>query len=507
MQITTMDFTSSERLHIKDNGPLQTEVPTSAYKTHSYLEVKIGYKANQTRTAKLTANPLLAVQGMYTNRRTDKHEHFIEHLVYIFVRDSTLPCSSGEGQTSDLFVDADWCAPCLTLLIERRAGTMSLPETNVRAESDMSIWPCEGHMTVFVELAKICPIRSVKTFSLAEMEKATNRFDDLKIIGEGGFGRVYEGTLEDGTRVAIKVLKRDDQEGADKETAVLNWNTRLKVALGAARGLAYLHEDSSPRVIHRDFKSSNILLEDDFTPKVSDFGLARTAMGEGNEYISTRVMGTFGYVAPEYAMTGHLLVKSDVYSYGVVLLELLTGRKPVDMLRPPGQENLVTWARPLLTSRDGLESIIDPSLGNDIPFDSLAKVAAIASMCVQPEVDQRPFMGEVVQALKLVYNEGDDCRVSENFSPEETSTLDKEPRISGGWDMGSDTVLSESEILNVSARFTRDASSSFHRYSSSGPLRPGRSQQFWHRVRGLTSGSASEHGTFDKGLEAGDQWV
>ncbi|XP_065045653.1 uncharacterized protein LOC135581631 isoform X3 [Musa acuminata AAA Group] len=295
--------------------------------------------------------------------------------------------------------------------------------------------------------------------------------------------------------------------GADKETTLLNWNTRLKIALGAARGLAYLHEDSSPRVIHRDFKSSNILLEDDFTPKVSDFGLARTAMGEGNEYISTRVMGTFGYVAPEYAMTGHLLVKSDVYSYGVVLLELLTGRKPVDMLRPPGQENLVTWARPLLTSRDGLESIIDPSLGNDIPFDSLAKVAAIASMCVQPEVDQRPFMGEVVQALKLVYNEGDDCRVSGIFSPEETSTLDKEPSISGGWDLGSGRVLSESVILNVSARFTRDASGSFHQYSSSGPLRPGSSQQFWHRARGLTSGSASEHGTFDKGLEAGDQWV
>ncbi|CAL9123972.1 unnamed protein product [Musa textilis] len=397
---------------------------------------------------------------------------------------------------------------------------------------------------------------SVKTFSLAEMEKATNKFDDLKIIGEGGFGRVYEGTLEDGTRVAIKVLKRNDQEGnrgflaevemlsrlhhrnlikligicteehnrlvyelvpsgsveshlhgADKETAPLNWNTRLKIALGAARGLAYLHEDSSPRVIHRDFKSSNILLEDDFTTKVSDFGLARTAMGEGNEYISTRVMGTFGYVAPEYAMTGHLLVKSDVYSYGVVLLELLTGRKPVDMLRPPGQENLVTWARPLLTSRDGLESILDPSLGSDIPFDSLAKVAAIASMCVQPEVDQRPFMGEVVQALKLVYNEEDDCRVSGNFSPEETSTLAKEPSISRGWDLGSGRVFSESEILNVSARFTMDASGSFHRYSSSGPLRPGSSQQFWHRARGLTSGSASEHGTFDKGLEAGDQWV
>nr|CAB3478088.1 unnamed protein product [Digitaria exilis] len=257
---------------------------------------------------------------------------------------------------------------------------------------------------------------SAKAFSLFEMERATQVFDECRIIGEGGFGRVYEGIFEDGERVAIKVLKRDDQQGSDKGAARLDWDARLKIALGAARALAYLHEDSSPRVIHRDFKSSNILLEHDFTPKVSDFGLARTALGEGNEHISTRVMGTFGYVAPEYAMTGHLLVKSDVYSYGVVLLELLTGRKPVDMSRPPGQENLVAWASSLLTSRDGLESIIDPSLGSNIPFDSIAKVAAIASMCVQPEVDQRPFMGEVVQALKLVCNEGSEFNGSTSFS-------------------------------------------------------------------------------------------
>lgn len=226
-------------------------------------------------------------------------------------------------------------------------------------------------------------------------------------------------------------------------------------------------------------------------------------------WINTIRFLSFSYVAPEYAMTGHLLVKSDVYSYGVVLLELLTGRKPVDMLRPPGQENLVTWARPLLTNWDGLVSIIDPSLSPDIALDSLTKVAAIASMCVQPEVDQRPFMGEVVQALKLVCNEGDDLsRVSGSCSLEETLTREEQPRISTGWDLGSERMLPEPDVFSVSARFTRDASGSFRRYSSSGPLRPGSSSlQFWHQTRGLASGSASEHCNFDKGLKTGDQLV
>ncbi|EHA8591496.1 receptor-like serine/threonine-protein kinase ALE2 [Cocos nucifera] len=397
---------------------------------------------------------------------------------------------------------------------------------------------------------------SAKSFSLAEVERATNKFEDSRIIGEGGFGRVYEGTLEDGRRVAIKVLKRDDQQGSreflaevemlsrlhhrnlvkligicteehfrclvcelvpngsveshlhgvDKDGAPLDWNARLKIALGAARGLAYLHEDSSPRVIHRDFKASNILLEHDFTPKVSDFGLARTVRDEENEHISTRVMGTFGYVAPEYAMTGHLLVKSDVYSYGVVLLELLTGRKPVDMLRPPGQENLVTWARPHLSSKGGLENVIDPSLGT-IPFDSVVKVAAIASMCVQPEVNQRPFMGEVVQALKLVCNERDEHGGSGSCSQEEISTQDMEIWTGTGLDLESERVTSASDIFSTLARFTRDVSGSFRTYSSSGPLRTGWGGRFWHRLRGLSSGSASEHGRFGTDFVCCDQWV
>ncbi|KQK09429.1 receptor-like serine/threonine-protein kinase ALE2 isoform X3 [Brachypodium distachyon] len=381
---------------------------------------------------------------------------------------------------------------------------------------------------------------SAKTFSLVEMERATQRFDESRIIGEGGFGRVYEGILEDGERVAVKILKRDDQQGtreflaevemlsrlhhrnlvkligictgehmrclvyelvpngsveshlhgSDKNIAPLDWDARLKIALGAARGLAYLHEDSSPRVIHRDFKSSNILLEHDFTPKVSDFGLARTALGEGNEHISTRVMGTFGYVAPEYALTGHLLVKSDVYSYGVVLLELLTGRKPVDMSRPPGQENLVAWACPFLTNRDGLETLIDVSLGSSIPFDSIAKVAAIASMCVQPEVDQRPFMGEVVQALKLVCNEGSEFNESRSFS-RDLHIQDSEIISRASQDMDVDPVIS-TEQFTASARYdTLDASGSFRRYSSSGPLKVSKTEQT--RERGLSTGSSSEH--------------
>ncbi|KAF1870510.1 hypothetical protein Lal_00003716 [Lupinus albus] len=405
---------------------------------------------------------------------------------------------------------------------------------------------------------------SAKTFSMSEIEKATDHFNDSRIIGEGGFGRVYSGILEDGIKVAVKVLKREDHHGDREflaevemlsrlhhrnlvkligicsedslrclvyelipngsveshihgigtEKVRLDWSVRLKIALGAARGLAYLHEDSSPPVIHRDFKSSNILLEDDFTPKVSDFGLARIASDEENRHVSTRVMGTFGYVAPEYAMTGHLLVKSDVYSYGVVVLELLTGRKPVDMSQPPGQENLVSWARPLLTSKEGLEAIVDPSLGTTVPFESVAKVAAIASMCVQPEVSDRPFMGEVVQALKLVCNECDEAKESGSkvFGMEDIS-VDDLNNVSGhqpdnflgqfsatNYNSGVDYEkgLSASELFSSSARFGRQASGSFRRHSYSGPLRTGRSRRMWQIIRRLSGGSVSEHGIMYK---------
>jgi serine/threonine protein kinase len=197
------------------------------------------------------------------------------------------------------------------------------------------------------------------------------------------------------------------------------------------------------------------------------------------------------YVAPEYAMTGHLLVKSDVYSYGVVLLELLTGRKPVDMSQPAGEENLVVWARPLLTNVLSLRQAVDPLLGPSVPMDSVAKAAAIAQMCVQPEVAHRPSMGEVVQALKLVCSEGDDCLGSSRFSQELPVQTTAVYDVTS---MEAERVLL-SEIFGSTPIFTPAAETgSFRKQSSSGPLVTGNNRKFWQRLRSLSRGSMSEHG-------------
>ncbi|GLT41190.1 hypothetical protein SLA2020_152730 [Shorea laevis] len=188
-----------------------------------------------------------------------------------------------------------------------------------------------------------------------------------------------------------------------KSRPVMDWATRVKVAVGAAGGIAYLHEDCYPRIIHRDIKSSNILLDNNFEAQVSDFGLAKLALElDSHTHVSTRVMGTFGYMAPEYATSGKLTEKSDVYSFGVVLLELITGHKPVDDSQPLGDESLVEWARPLLTQaleREEFGELVDPRLEKNYMASEMFRMIEAAAACVRHSAARRPRMSQVARAL------------------------------------------------------------------------------------------------------------
>uniref|UniRef100_A0A0D9WBP5 non-specific serine/threonine protein kinase n=1 Tax=Leersia perrieri TaxID=77586 RepID=A0A0D9WBP5_9ORYZ len=286
-------------------------------------------------------------------------------------------------------------------------------------------------------------------FTYEELYQITDGFSAHKLLGEGGFGSVYKGHLPDGKQVAVKQLKDGGGQGEREFQAeveiisrvhhrhlvslvgycisnnqrllvydfvpnntlhyhlhghgrpVLDWQARITIAAGAARGIAYLHEDCHPRIIHRDIKSSNILLDDNFEAHVADFGLARLAL-DAVTHVTTRVMGTFGYMAPEYASSGKLTERSDVFSFGVVLLELITGRKPVDASRPLGDESLVEWARPLLTraiETGNLEELVDPRLERNFNEAEMFRMIEAAAACVRYSASRRPKMSQVVRAL------------------------------------------------------------------------------------------------------------
>lgn len=285
-------------------------------------------------------------------------------------------------------------------------------------------------------------------FTLRDLEIATNRFSKENIIGEGGYGVVYQGHLINGSPVAVKKLLNNLGQ-AEKEFSVeveaighvrhknlvrllgyciegthrmlvyeyvnngnleqwlhgamllngyLTWEARMKILLGTAKALAYLHEAIEPKVVHRDIKSSNILIDDDFNAKVSDFGLAKL-LGAGKSHITTRVMGTFGYVAPEYANSGLLNEKSDVYSFGVVLLEAITGRDPVDYGRPAPEVNLVDWLKTMVANRRS-EEVVDPNLESRPSTRALKRALLTALRCVDPDSLKRPKMSQVVRMLE-----------------------------------------------------------------------------------------------------------
>ncbi|KAJ6430775.1 hypothetical protein OIU84_018316 [Salix udensis] len=179
----------------------------------------------------------------------------------------------------------------------------------------------------------------------------------------------------------------------------LPWSIRMKIAYGAAKGLAFLHEAEKP-VIYRDFKTSNILLDQDYNAKLSDFGLAKDGPIGDKTHVSTRIMGTYGYAAPEYIMTGHLTPRSDVYSFGVVLLELLTGRKSLDKSRPAREQNLTDWAIPLLKEKKKVLNIVDPRLDGDYPVKGVHKAAMLAYHCLNRNPKARPLMRDIVDSLE-----------------------------------------------------------------------------------------------------------
>lgn len=185
----------------------------------------------------------------------------------------------------------------------------------------------------------------------------------------------------------------------------LSWMSRLKIAQDAARGLAYLHEEMDFQLIFRDFKTSNVLLDEDFTAKLSDFGLARQGPAAGSSHVSTSVVGTVGYAAPEYVHTGRLTAKSDVWSFGVVLYELITGRRAVERNLPRSEQKLLDWVRPYVSDSKKFHLIIDPQLNGQYCIRSAQRLASLANKCLMKQPRSRPKMSEVVSILGNIISE------------------------------------------------------------------------------------------------------
>ncbi|KAF3949698.1 hypothetical protein CMV_024463 [Castanea mollissima] len=314
--------------------------------------------------------------------------------------------------------------------------------------------------------------------SILNLKTATKNFKSDSVLGEGGFGKVFKGWVDEktlapskagiGMIVAIKKLNSESMQGfqewqsevnflgrlshpnlvrllgycwEDKELLLvyefmskgslenhlfrrnpniepLSWNIRLKILIGAARGLAFLHT-SEKKVIYRDFKASNILLDGNYNAKISDFGLAKLGPSGGDSHVTTRVMGTYGYAAPEYIATGHLYVKSDVYGFGVVLLEMLTGLRALDTKRPNGQQNLVEWLKPSLSSKRKLKNIMDIRMEGQYSTKAALQAGQLTLRCLESDPKSRPSMKEVMEELEgldAIKEKPKDCKTKSTRS-------------------------------------------------------------------------------------------
>lgn len=338
------------------------------------------------------------------------------------------------------------------------ANTEALKDSEARKMSvvqwvmnlpDRSLPSTASQVNLIKELEIILRLNSstCKFFQYEELLNSTNCFSQENLIGKGGNSKVYIGCLPNGHQVAIKVSKFSEKISRDfllevdiitrlqherivsligicvednnhisvysffsrgsleenlhgkRAKSPLNWNMRFKVAVGIAEALNYLHNGCSRPVIHRDVKSSNILLSDDCKPKLSDFGLAIWGPTTSPYLTHGDVVGTFGYIAPEYFMYGKVSIKVDVYAFGVVLLELLTGRKPINDESPKGLESLVMWATPILERGDFMK-LLDPSLDGKYEEDQMKRMICTASLCIRRAARRRPQMNQILEILQ-----------------------------------------------------------------------------------------------------------
>ncbi|KFK32248.1 hypothetical protein AALP_AA6G217300 [Arabis alpina] len=335
------------------------------------------------------------------------------------------------------------------------SSTASDPTRRSEFDSDWSLSPERKPLSQ----RWIATENDLKVFTFRELKFATKGFSRALLIGEGGFGCVYRGVVDSKIDVAVKQLNRqglqghkewinevnflavvnhpnlvkligycadDDERGMQRLLVYelmcnrsledhllgrvmdvsLPWLTRLNIARDAAHGLAYLHEEMDFQLIFRDFKSSNILLDERFRAKLSDFGLARQGPPEGLGHVSTSVVGTIGYAAPEYVQTGRLTAKSDVWSFGVVLYELITGRRALDRNLPRGEQKLLEWVKPYVSDSKKFHMIVDPRLQDQYYcMKSVQRVAALANKCLMKQPKSRPKMSEIVLLLGSIIDE------------------------------------------------------------------------------------------------------
>lgn len=412
------------------------------------------------------------------DRVSDMNTQDHPESVYLTINDKSSDKNSdkmyvhlGRSKSSDV----DNISQCSSIYHHERANSSQSGEEgssgNARKQSSMSYGLAMP--SPLIGLPEVSHLGWGHWFTLRDLEIATNRFSPDHVIGEGGYGVVYSGRLVNGTEVAVKKLLNNlgqaEKEfrveveaighvrhknlvrllgyciegvhrmlvyeyvnngnleqwlhGAMAQHGTLTWEARMKILLGTAKALAYLHEAIEPKVVHRDIKSSNILIDHEFNSKVSDFGLAKL-LDSGESHITTRVMGTFGYVAPEYANTGLLNEKSDIYSFGVLLLEAVTGRDPVDYGRPANEVNLVEWLKVMVGNRRA-EEVVDPNLEVRPTTRALKRALLVALRCVDPDSEKRPKMSQVVRMLEadeFPYREDRRSRKSRTTSMEIEST-------------------------------------------------------------------------------------